>query len=162
MQNHCTHNTSISSLIAIAHPDEATEVIKSGGRSDRNTNVRDTSITYPSRAAADYIRFHIISISSQRRIPMVVHSISLGIPTRHQVAAPVLAARDPKAIAVASPPASPPSCPASEVLSSAGYHRSSSDFIFIKKNYYFKKTHLATRWRNQLDDETFQPSTLRP
>ena len=88
MQNHCTHNTSISSLIAIAHPDEATEVIKSGGRSDRNTNVRDTSITYPSRAAADYIRFHIISISSQRRIPMVVHSISLGIQTRHQVAAP--------------------------------------------------------------------------
>lgn len=61
----------------------------------------------------------------------------------------------------ASLPASPPSCPASEVLSSAGYHHSSSDFIFTKKNYYFK-THLATRWRTQLHDETFQPSTPRP
>lgn len=42
-------------------------------------------------------------------------------------------------IAAASLPASPPSCPASEVLSSAGYHHSSSDFIFTKKKIIISK-----------------------
>ena len=126
-------------------------------------NVGDTLVTYPSRAAADYIRFHInhlhqIVAADTNGRPFHI----TGKPNSPPDGSPQFwQPREPKAIAAASLPADPPSCPPSEVLSSTGYHRSSSNFIFTKKNYYFK-THLAIMWRTQLDDETFQPSTPRP
>ena len=57
-------------------------------------------------------------------------------------------------------PASPPVH--HQRLSSTRYLHSSSDFIFIKKIIIISKTHLIKCWRTQLDNETFQPITLRP
>ena len=89
---------------------------------------------------------------------------SLGIPTRHQVAQP-WQPRNLIAIAAASLPV--PASVSSSLSSTRDTLVSRMPLLVIRFHIYKKKiiiskTYFATWWRTLLDDETFQPITLRP